>query len=83
MPSFSLFVVLSYLSRFNGKSFVIADSGRPAKAFSLGRPGYVIKDPEGEWMEVGVELSKSVLSLLKSTFGSCAAWPPRQFSILD
>jgi len=35
-----------YLRQFNGKSFAITDSG------------YVIKDPEGEWLELGFDVRK-------------------------
>ncbi|CAE7228667.1 unnamed protein product, partial [Symbiodinium necroappetens] len=38
--------VPEFLHQFNGKSFVIADSG------------YVIKDPQGEWLEVGFDVRK-------------------------
>ncbi|CAE7278016.1 unnamed protein product [Symbiodinium pilosum] len=38
--------VPEFLHQFNGKSFVIADSG------------YVIKDPDGEWLEVGFDVRK-------------------------
>mmetsp|Transcript_48044 Transcript_48044/g.112263 ORF Transcript_48044/g.112263 Transcript_48044/m.112263 type:complete len:427 (+) Transcript_48044:72-1352(+) len=38
--------VPEFLHQFNGKSFVIADSG------------YVVKDPKGEWLEVGFDVRK-------------------------
>ncbi|CAJ1374529.1 unnamed protein product [Effrenium voratum] len=38
--------VPEFLHQFNGKSFVISESG------------YVIKDPQGEWLEVGFDVRK-------------------------
>eukprot|EP00439_Symbiodinium_sp_Y106_P062493 s1809_g9.t1 len=57
--------VPDFLHQFNGKSFVIADSGYMVVscclllfAASAEAKGYVIKDPQGEWLEVGFDVRK-------------------------